>query len=522
MAISNIEYDFKKYRNTVPDNIDSTGRMVILGKASDGPVMSPVPVRDPMNISSIFGNEDESRLTKAGKIVFLNGVEEVILMRISGKEAEGRLFGLDRNLNVVDGLKLKSIFGGEKYNEIKINLNDDSIVFEYEDFEREYKYDEYPTLGTLSYAINNDANEGLNYIYTHTNDNNVKSSSLSVVNDREVTLNGGEDGLDLDKNDLYIQLENAYSILSDYPAEIFLPIDAYIDDTYPYSYYNVTPFNSGWYANPKDLSEDRWLTLVEKNGNPCNFGKQLVRFCKKRQDVGLRGVGVIGTKPFYNEKSSLRDGEFSHISKKLSNPIMKNSFRGIADNLVLNNLYLLNVVGSDSKTTYGTYSFEENGALNYASLLSKLSTDVSPTNKRLENTELAFEYQDQEIEELDDMSYVIFRDSIRKGVVPVNGITMASAESGLHYLTSVRTLQGILSRIESFTDPMIGEPIRTNNNFETIDEEIDEILAEDTNVKDYNYDLTVNDVDGYIEIRLELSLYYEINKIKTNVRFNIS
>jgi hypothetical protein len=483
--------------------------------------MSPVPVRDPANIDRIFGPPSESRLSRFGRSVFLNGVDEVILFRISGKEADGRLYGLNSRLDVVEGLKLRSLFGGEKYNEINVEITNNQLIFNYEDFTKSYDFKEYPNLGSLSYAINKDAEKGENLVYTHTENNSIKSTSLAVINDREITLSGGRDGLDLTKNEIYIQLNNAYDILSDYPAEIYLPIDAYIDDTYPYSYYNVSPFDEGWYSNPHKLDEDIWLTLVEDNGTPANFGKQLIRFCKERQDKGLRGIGVIGTKPAYRDSTSLRGSEYSHIGKKLANPIIKNSFNGIADNYILNNLYLLSIVGSDAVTTYSHYGYEENGAINYASLVSKLSPGTSTTNKSLENTELPYEYEDEELIELDDMKYVVFKESIRKGLVPVNGTTFASQESGLHYLTSVRILQGVLNDIKRFTDPMIGEPIRNTNNFETIDEEVEKILSENNNIKNYDYDLIVNDSEGYMKIKLEIELHYEINKIKTNVRFNI-
>lgn len=524
MLSSNTNFQFSEFvRNE--ETIDPTGKVILLGTASDGPVLSPTPVRDILYAETLFGSAETSELSRGAYQAFKSGADEVILMRISGKEATNIIYALTESEKVVIGLKLKSTFGGAKYNNVEVQIDEDKIIFSFESSKIIYKFEDYPTLGLLSDAINQDAKEGKNKVYTLVKHRKLESNSLKIINDRTINLYGGSDGLNLTKNDKYLQLEEAYSILNDYPVEIFVPLGVYVDDTYPYSYYGITKYNEGWYANPSNLDEDKWLTLVHDNGLPRNFGKQLIEFCATRQERGFRAIGIMGMKPSRETAAPLRDNEYSHINKLLTNPIIKNGFVGTSTNRVIQNKYLLSIVASEVNTSFGQFSYQENAAVSYAVLLGSLPPEVSPTNKSIHGVSLPYEFTREELDKLDSLNYVTLRQSIRRGIVPTNGTTIAKDDSGLKYITSVRIIQGLINEINLATEGLSGDPIETTGNYDLIKDTIEKILGrykKNEMIKDYSSEMLVDKVNGEIIIMLNISLYYEVNKVHTSVRFNIN
>jgi hypothetical protein len=499
---------------------------MLFGTSIDGPVLTPVPIKDYMHAENIFGSPNYGTLVRGAFQALKAGASEVVLMRISGSHARGVLYGLTDQDVVVPALELKSVFGGDVYNNLSIRITTKEIIFDLADVRGKkpvtYAFRDYPTIGLLSDAINQDCEHGKNLVYTDTEHRLLPSATLRLVNDGEVFLSGGQDGLNLTKNDIYLQLEEAYQNIDDYPVEFLVPLGVYLDDTYPHAYYGITPYAEGWYSKPTVLDENTWLTLVEADGTPCNFATQLIRVCEHRLSRGYPGIGIIGMKPVRESDDNLRNGDLSHIGKLISHPIVRYGFRRHDGGEIFENGYLVSLVASEVLSSYGEYSYQDNGAAAYAALLSQLPVGTSSTNKTLEGIELPYKFTSEELEKLNDLGYVTFHQSVRHGIVPTAGITLGSKNSGLRFVSSVRVLQSIISEIQMVTDTLIGEPIPSDYDF--LEAQVEDILSRHQkaqSIRDYRYTFEQDVITGTLILRLDIWLIHEVSSVSSVLRFSL-
>jgi hypothetical protein len=77
---------------------------------------------------------------------------------------------------------------------------------------------------------------------------------------------------------------------------------------------------------------------------------------------------------------------------------------------------------------------------------------------------------------LSDNGLVSFRHSVKNGIVVANGVTAATTDSSLHFLSNIRTVQYVLARLKAATDIYIGEGFSFITAYDILNRTIEEVL----------------------------------------------
>jgi hypothetical protein len=108
-------------KEIVPQQLNPSGVVAMIGTTEKGDILTPTHVSSYKEIVDKFGSSDHSSVVRDAKQAFQNGVFEVVVCKISGKEGENASCVLKDGKNK-DTVKLIARISGEAGNNIKVKI----------------------------------------------------------------------------------------------------------------------------------------------------------------------------------------------------------------------------------------------------------------------------------------------------------------------------------------------------------------------------------------------------------------
>lgn len=482
--------------------------LCILGTSASGPVNEPVAPKNPNVAKSIFGTEG-TLYRKYKEAYDYNPDLNIYLVRINGQHAEGELRAV-LNDRIVPGIKFRAAFGGNSGNSIKVtvttvltsNGQEPCLIIEHPDYKQAtYLFSRYSCIGKLVDAINIDATNGIVPVIASSSFYFEPTTILLGPNPLPVTLSGGEDGLTLSKNDIYLALESTYRILEGQPIDVIVLTAAYFDDTHAFSFYGVDTYGSGFYS-----SNDDYLDLYDTYTNTtCTFHNQLIEFCHRQQQFGYFTHGVISLRPVNPEL--VNEKEFSYLTALVNETAFRYRYGLVQSttNSISDYGYFISVVAGEFLFPDGYYDTTE---AVYGAMICSLNPEETTTNKSVRvATSQKWEVSTREAKELAALGVVTYRTSVKYGLVVNNGVTAAIHSHELHYLINLRQVQITLATINSVIQQFIGESTARLMLTRSIEAAVKDNLRWLRNakvIKDYEYNIKYYPQSGRVDINLKI------------------
>lgn len=286
---------------------------------------------------------------------------------------------------------------------------------------------------------------------------------LRINKDGETFIPSGE---------LLNRLEIVYSLIQSLPFHIIVPLDVFLEDEI----------------------------------NDTSLALQFASFLHNKES---KSIGIIGA------RSQSADG-------LLSNSIMNNKIKATSGSEMIDISYYLSVVPQLFAFTLNNERYIANASASYAGMLSSLGSEVSSTNKPLLGVDrIETEFPKEKINDLVEIGYVIFRESQRRGIVPIQGNTMAHPSSPFSSVSCVRVLHEAVSRIQSYVDMYIGEEFGKSS--EVITEAANKELlgmVKDGKIKSFSVSPKTEGLHD-LHLHIEIVPIGEILSIGTDVQFEI-
>lgn len=473
----------------------------LIGTAECGPTNTPVLAKSVEHIKSVFGNEGsliEAYLTIADSDIPCN----VHLVKTSGSHAELFLNVISESGDILeDCIYIKSKDANEISNKIEVYLDNNVISFSYPEelggHENTYNLSDYATIQDLISTINKDSRLKKGHVYctAYCEPHIGCKFTLAPVNDSNLKLNGGNSGLDYNKNMMHNCMNTTYSILEGYPADIVIPLEMYYDDT----------LTSDINLLRKYTFDKDYITLTINN-EFLSFYKQLVDFCRVQLQSGVVTHGVMGISPNINRSSKTIINRLSAI--KEANKL---------DEQYDQYAHMVSVVASDLYALYGTSI--QNGYIGYGVLLAHTAIAETTTNAQLPSSFALYDYIDQDIlKKVNSLGFVSFRKSPKTRLVHVlNGITM-SKHKELKYLVNTRSAQVVMRNFRVMLTKFIGrnidELIKSGKLNKDISSLISELDAEGL-IKDFSSINVSKKSESHLVIDLSFRTKYMLEDLKS-------
>jgi hypothetical protein len=119
--------EIKVVKEIVPQQLNPSGIVGIMGTAEKGPVLLPTPVTSFREFKDKFGDDPNQSLTKEARLSFLNGVFTVFVTRIEATGSQSA----SATIKTTDGencLKIEAKSPGEAGNNIKVGISKGSAA----------------------------------------------------------------------------------------------------------------------------------------------------------------------------------------------------------------------------------------------------------------------------------------------------------------------------------------------------------------------------------------------------------
>lgn len=493
--------------------------LYVLGASIDGPVLEPMRIKNIEQAKKVFG---EGELIDACRQIVSFEDIELYLMRISGENATVRLIAdVDGETHSV--MQLRSIYGGEKYNNIEVYIEEEDVngekeytlvivtLDQFSPYQR-YNLKDYKTLRELVYQINQDVQNKNSIVYAHTNFQDLSTSVLIEKNQTPKQLSGGETGYPLTKNERYRALGKAYELLEGREIDLICPYDAYFDDNIQPDFYNQSNYNEANYGANGD-----YLSIYnEEKQRYESFYEQAISFCQAQSQFGIFTHVVMGLKE--RQRSY---GGYRYIPTLLNHPALQRE--GVSDYVygeLIDYGYYISVFAHD----FVIDEKQKNGAVWYASVLASI-VDKSSTNYPVSNMEPAFELENEEINDLANFGFVSLRRSPKYGWVVASGVTYGLFDSPMHYYMNIAMVQTTSRFLNQVLSRFVGEDFVNDMIFIEIDRDMSQALTylfENKIIKEgYEYNVEYDAEKEAVVINLSLNPHYSIEKIKMKAYVNI-
>lgn len=493
--------------------------LYVLGASMDGPILEPIRIKNIEQVKKVFG---EGELIEAcNQIVSFEDIE-LYLMRISGENATiGLIADVDGETQSV--MQLRSIYGGEKYNNIEVYIEEEDVngekeytlvivtLDQFSPYQR-YNLKDYKTLRELVYRINQDVQNKNSIVYAHTNFQDLSTSVLIEKNQTPKQLSGGENGYPLTKNQRYRALGKAYELLEGREIDLICPYDAYFDDNIQPGFYNQSKYNEANYGANGD-----YLSIYnEEKQRYESFYEQAISFCQTQSQFGVFTHVVMGLKERLTSY-----GDYRYIPTLLKHPALQRE--GVSDYVygeLIDYGYYISVFAHD----FIIDGNQKNGAVWYASVLASL-VDRNSTNYPVSDMEPAFELTNEEISDLANFGFVSLRRSPKYGWVVASGVTYGLFNSPMHYYINVSMIQTVSRFLNQVLSRFIGGSFVNDMIFIEIDRTMSQALTylfENKIIKEgYEYNVEYDAEKEAVAINLSLSPHYSIEKITMKAYVNI-
>jgi phage tail sheath gpL-like len=108
-------------KEIVPQQLNPSGIVAMIGTTEKGQVLKPTHVSSYREFADKFGSSDQYTITKDAKQAFQNGVFEIVVTSISGKEGSKASLVL-KDLKNKDTIKLTSKKSGEAGNNVIVKI----------------------------------------------------------------------------------------------------------------------------------------------------------------------------------------------------------------------------------------------------------------------------------------------------------------------------------------------------------------------------------------------------------------
>jgi hypothetical protein len=496
------------------------GRTIfLLGTSLDGPINSPVPVRNLADAETIFGPKDRGDLVKAYERTSLVTGNTVYLMRVTGEYARGSLLGITDD-GVKPVIKIRSISGGSIYNSIHLYIDSitigsvtkQALIVELPSSKMPsmaYALDKYDNIQGLLADINGDTRVSNNLIYATSEYPMLPISCLNTYNLVPTPIIGGKDGLmesraalglspEVSYDDLYIALESSYRMLEGRDIDIICPVSARFDDTHPIHFYGGSSYNGIPY------SSGSYLTLVDTENDDAivTFHEQLIEFCRGQERFGMMTHGVIGLREL-GDLTGVGSYNYAYILRLMETTAFKDrtGLVEFTDGMWVDKGYFITVFAGDLVFNKGTADeYYANGCDVYAGMLASIANDETTTNRPLPpNVNLRFEMDSVELKQLAVLGVTAFRNSVSQGPVISNGVTASLVQSVLHYIPNVRMVQLAMRAVNGSIEDLIGDnfrPIISENQMKRRIGGVLSNLKTQGLLKDYNFDVSLSQATG--------------------------
>jgi hypothetical protein len=282
------------------------------------------------------------------------------------------------------------------------------------------------------------------------------------------------------KNSLFIYLQNAYEFLYGWQYDYIVPVGAYYDDV---------------------------LTFKSPYGTPVNFARQLAEFCHSKKKIGEYSHGILAVNKI-NE-------DLNVWTEKMIESSLPRSLDGT---LVTYKKYLdvgvdyganVSIVVGWSHIIDDNEERDSNGAALYAGFLASLEVKESPTNKRLPIDKVINAFSRSQVEDLTTAGFTVFRDTIRRGIVPHEAVTFATPESDFYKMPNIRILNIACQNVQNAIQ--IGSPNTLLSPRDKATAALEE-MVENGEIRDFRIEMaTVNTTS--LEIRMEIVPIFYLSSI---------
>ncbi len=495
----------------------------LLGTSVDGPYMEPMHIRSKEHARKIYGDETKGTLVKAFDEVYdRNRSASIYLMRISGESSTYSVWGLDKSTGEYTSvMEFYSIDAGEVHNDTYIELHYDSdhdtkeLFISTADGYFSYVLTFDMTLSALSKAICDDCRAGRHRIMMSTRKPYALFQEFEFEFEEPQYLSGGSDGTQATRDELYLSLDLAYSILLGRAIDVIVPVDVYVDDVHPAYVYGDAVYGTAYYSHNKD-----YLQLIDtENGNrPVSYHEQLIEFCREQISLGYMTHGVIGLRPLETIPHNIHEDD-SYIQRLIEATAFKEriGFLEFVNGAWFDKGFYISVVASELIYHQGTpREYYANGATRYASILS--GHFETTTNLEIgEDAVLRYELSTKMRARLAHLGIVTFRDSVRLGQVVHSGVTTALASTDYHHIGNVRMVQIVLAHmneiVEIIYESYADSDLRRYYLEELVKERLKE-LKDDQILLHYDYSISYRADDKYGAISLTLQTKYSTEGIQ--------
>ena len=372
-----------------------------------------------------------------------------------------------------------------------------------------YSSFDYPTLGLMARAINNDARNG-GFVKAYVKEENAQAPTSALTGDAVPTaFKGGEDGVNLSKQEMFVKLSGsrdaqgylveagAYQLLENYTVDYVSLAGVYADD--------------------------------KLAGRFEDFAYELALFCAVVSHRNHTTIGTIATTS--PSEPTLRAIE-EHVQKLESydNTYLMRDAKGdvIRDadgNAIDLGKHICILAGGDTimvNQRLGQYAVNSAAAL--AGFLSVLPANSAPTNKVIKYAGgLRIKYSNSQLDRLTAKRYITLKYKGDGQTVAIVDAT-TSAESGSDYerVSSMRAVRVLANETREVADPFLGEPNtpqQRNALAALLDKRYDQHKTAGT-IRDYSFELICTPFDelvGAAKIMLTIVPAQELRQITTVV-----
>ncbi|WP_422661752.1 hypothetical protein ACK8P5_25700 (plasmid) [Paenibacillus sp. EC2-1] len=502
----------------------------ILGTSIDGPLFEPVQIKGPDQAIKVFGDRDSGTLVRAFEQAYeLRQDISIFLMRITGKSATLKIEGLDVPM-FGDFLTLRAINAGEKYNSINIRveyrptIDEFSFIIKHLDDIIVYNLLNYGTMDELIQAINNDCRSGLHTLLATTELGGKSPIDLfTAIEPDGVNLSGGEDGVIVSKDDLYIAADTAYNLLLGKAIDIIVPVGMYVDDVHPAALYGNATYGSAYYASNRD-----YLRLVdtENENKVVSFHEQLIEFCRAQFSLGMMTHGIIGIRPLDVIPDNV-EYDSSYILRLVEATAFRDrhGFVDFKNGQYSDKGYFITVFASEFVFQQDTETeYFDSGAVVYGALMA--GRFETTTNTKLpESIRLRYELSNDSLRDLSKLGVTGCKVSVRHGLVVYSGVTAAHWANDLHNVSNVRMIQSALSAVNEVIERVTEEDYEPSIRRRILDDEIKDrmkILSDAEIVTGYDYQVLLDNSNSQGAIVLKLKTKYSVEAIGTSAQISYS
>lgn len=431
--------------NEIVDEIIDNGNIFLIGSSEYGEVNVPTLIPDLAYLYAEFGRRgtlieavenllDDEVLTRNIYVVKTTGLHSKAILNVN-------VIGKD----VIDsGVILRAKHANEKFDDVKITINVDSIIFNINGKEEiKYMYEDYVTVNRLAEKINHDTADNKNYIYmeTYVDDTIPLLGALDSVNNNIIYLHAGNSGLYSSKNDLFISMKNTLDLLEGYQIDVLVPLGVYLDDI---------DYDS-------NISSRDKLSL-KINNKPTSFYDLISNFINTQFLTGNSTIAVMG----FNQNSNIdMENKFNilNLNKVFSSEQISNSFIVVSGNNIFNS----------------KLSRLSNGQVELGNLISTSNYKESIVFKDLPNFYSSIDdFTNEELIKVSKNKIIAFRHSHYKNktVVATSTTTSDCENKGFNNLQNIMTLQFLTKFLNKMCELYIGQDInvimkndRLKNNF---------------------------------------------------------